>query len=156
MKVIELPYENLYICEICGKATPYEEGLKGCKERVSVEKTQLRVGSVVLLHHTVYDKGVVVGISTVPESWTVERIYYTEHHVPRMDMQFAPLPPHTLLFRLVRHTGPTGSVRAVKDLCARDLAMWQEGNRTKLCRAGLLNLPELNLKDRIKKLLKDS
>lgn len=153
MEIVQLPHEKLYVCNICGKSTTYEEGLRGCKERASVEKTSRQVGSTIHLYRKTYDKGVPVGISKEPEPWTIERIYYAQGHVPRMDMQFAPLSPHTLLFRLVKFTDPTSSVRDTQDLCARDLELWREGNETKLRRAGLVNHPEPSLREKIKRLL---
>lgn len=143
MKKIELPFSDLFICEICGNSGS-AEAITKCEAKAVWEMPDVKIGDTVKIYKNKWENKRYIGLSEKPEIWTVSNLFYAE---PRRHTESE---HHQLCIRLeaqidlLTHehrpydSKDKGVIATWKTMSYLEFILWREGDREKLEKAGLV------------------
>lgn len=149
MKKIELPFSDLFICEICGKNSDSAEVIAKCEAKAVWETPDVKIGDTVKIYRNKWQNKRYVGLSEKPAIWTVDNLFYAKH--PSLMNSFRiESEHHQLCIRLRARIDPRtgeqysynpkdgGNITIWKTISYLEFILWREGDREKLEKAGLV------------------
>lgn len=150
MKKIELPFSDLFICEICGNSGS-AEAIAKCEAKTVWETPDVKIGDTVKIYRNKWQNKRYVGLSEKPEMWTVDNLFYAKHP-SLMDSFRIESGRHQLCIRLraqidsqtkeqrpyTHNPKDRGVITIWKTMTYLEFILWREGDREKLEKAGLV------------------
>lgn len=127
MKRIQLPYESLYVCKICGYGSLSLRKVKRCEKTAVRERPEVRIGESIwrdeLMRESCSGNGKIK-----PICWIVVRLNYSQYG---QALRFGddPLETHTLLVRVVERDYKF--VPRDKTMAYAEFLQWRKGGDSK-------------------------
>lgn len=145
MVKVRLPFEDLFICEICGSCSVSAENIEKCEREPKKGIPDVRIGDKVLLFGNEWRGNRYVGLSPTPREWRVHRIYYAPSRLMVGKNKWRDL--HELCIALRRsivhgaeqcwEPGDNG-IPFERHESYDEFCLWREGDREKLEEAKLV------------------
>lgn len=160
MLTVQLPYEVLYLCEICGYTDSEKNEIVGHEQIPKISIADVGVGQEVLLYERKWFADGQMSITDQPSPWTVTDLSYSPNEIRHIQGRM-PIEIHELQIGLVQcfEFKPQGTqVHAFKPghhcpqhlitLSWKEFCLWRSQDIEELTRQGLIEPPKQKMWDK--------